>query len=59
VQSGERIVAVGLLTATDLQRLGANFSRAYPINEAPSFDELLRAIDQADRASRGDGSRGD
>ena len=45
----EFIVAVGLLTASDLQRLGSNFNRAYPIDDAPRFSELLAAIDEADR----------
>ena len=44
----ERIVAVGLLTQRDLNLLGPTFDRAWPVDEAPSFNELLRAIDQAD-----------
>ena len=49
----ERIVAVGLLTQRDLNLLGPTFERAWPIEEAPSFDELLRAIDEAEQQSRG------
>ena len=45
----ERIVAVGLLTNRDLSALGPAFDRAWPVEEAPSFNELLRAIDEADR----------
>ena len=45
----ERIVAVGLLTGHDLSLLGPAFDRAWPVEEAPSFNELLRAIDEADR----------
>jgi hypothetical protein len=45
----ERIVAVGLLTGQDLSLLGPSFDRAWPVEEAPSFSELLRAIDEADR----------
>ena len=45
----QRIVAVGLLTSTDIERLGLNFSRLYPVDEAPCFGELIRAIDKADR----------
>jgi hypothetical protein len=48
----ERIVAVGLLTKRDLSLLGPTFDRVWPIEETPSFDELLRAIDQADRDLR-------
>ena len=45
----ERIVAVGLLTKQDLNLLGPTFDRTWPVEEAPAFHELLRAIDEADR----------
>ena len=45
----ERIVAVGLLTKRELSALGPAFDRAWPVEEAPSFNELLRAIDDADQ----------
>ena len=45
----ERIVAIGLLTTRDLQLLGPAFDRVWPVEEAPAFNELLRAIDDADR----------
>lgn len=45
----DRIVAVGLLTRSDLSLLGPTFDRAWPVEEAPAFNELLRAIDTADR----------
>ena len=45
----ERIVAVGLLTKRELSVLGPAFDRAWPVEEAPSFNELLRAIDEADQ----------
>jgi hypothetical protein len=45
----DRIVAVGLLTRRDLNLLGPTFDRIWPVEEAPSFSELLRAIDEADR----------
>ena len=44
----ERIVAIGLLTKSDLSLLGPTFDRAWPVEDAPQFDELLRAIDEAD-----------
>ncbi len=47
--SHERIVAVGLLTQTELNLLGPAFTRAWPVEEAPVFEELVEAIDQADR----------
>lgn len=49
----ERIVAVGLLTRRDLNVLGPTFDRVWPVEEAPSFSELLRAIDEADRELSG------
>lgn len=53
----ERIVAVGLLTRRDLTLLGPTFERVWPVEEVPAFDELLRAIDQADRElEQADGS---
>lgn len=48
----EYIVAIGLLTRSDIDRLGASFSRLYPVAEAPGFGDLLAAIDEADRAYR-------
>ena len=51
----ERIVAVGLLTRRDLTILGPTFKRVWPVEEAPSFNELLRAIDEADGQLRVDG----
>jgi hypothetical protein len=53
----ERIVAVGLLTQRDLTLLGPAFDRAWPVEEAPAFDELLRAIDQADGEHQKTGER--
>jgi hypothetical protein len=42
------IVAIGLLTQRDLTLLGPSFTRVWPVEEAPAFAELLRAIDRAD-----------
>jgi hypothetical protein len=50
----ERIVAVGLLTRQDLNLLGPTFDRVWPVEEAPSFNELLKAIDEADRRFEGE-----
>jgi hypothetical protein len=44
----DRIIAVGLLTERDLDRLGDTFTRLWPVDEVPSFEELLAAIDEAD-----------
>jgi len=46
----DRIVAVGLLTQRDLDILGPTFDRIWPVEDAPTFTELLRAIDEADDA---------
>lgn len=48
VRDPDPVVAIGLLTARDLDLLGAGFRRAYPIEDAPCFEELLRAIDEAE-----------
>lgn len=44
----DKIVAIGLLTQRDLGLLGPAFDRAWPVDRAPRFEDLLRAIDQAD-----------
>ena len=49
LQQQDRIVAVGLLTERDVKILGPAFDRIWPVEDAPSFTELLRAIDDADR----------
>ena len=45
----ECIVAIGLLTREDLALLGPQFERAYPVDQAPCFGELIHAIDEAER----------
>ncbi len=49
MENGERIIAIGLLTQHDLDLLGAGFRRAFRAEDTPSFDELLKAIDVAER----------
>jgi len=48
----ERIVAIGLLTKTDLERLGETFDRLWPLDDCSDFSELLRAIDEAEERQR-------
>jgi hypothetical protein len=48
----QRIVAVGLLTQSELNALGQSFDRAWPITETLCFNALLHAIDVADRDFR-------
>jgi hypothetical protein len=50
VTEPEPVVAIGLLTARDLDLLGSGFRRAFPIDDESCFDELLRAIDAAEDA---------
>jgi len=45
----ERIVAVGLLTQREVELLGHGFSRLWPVDDTPCFQDLLQAIDDADR----------
>ena len=48
-EEDEAIYAVALLTRSELTSLGPAFSRAWPVEQAPCFGELLAAIDDADR----------
>ena len=47
----EHIVAIGLLTNRDLERLGSGFKRCFPVSDDGKFEDLLRAIDEADAAA--------
>ena len=50
-----QIIAIGLLTQRDLDILGRRFDRAFPIDDELVFEDLLRAIDEADRAMQAGG----
>ena len=39
------IVAVGLLSARDLERLGTGFTRAYPVEDAHGFADVLAKLE--------------
>ena len=56
-EEDQAIYAVALLTRSELTSLGPAFERAWPVEKAPCFGELLAAIDDADRSfwRRGDG----
>jgi hypothetical protein len=43
------VVAIGLLTRRDLDALGDGFRRMIPLEGAGEFDDLLAAIDEAER----------
>lgn len=45
----DRIVAVGLLTRSEVTLLGAQLSRLYPVKDDSKFADLIEAIDDADR----------
>ena len=53
-----RIVAVGLLTEQELTLLGPTFTRLWPVENAPAFDDLIRAIDEADQTMMHERNRG-
>jgi len=42
------IVAVGLLSARDLERLGSSFTRVYPVENADSFADVLAKLEAID-----------
>lgn len=52
----DKILAIGPCNARDLERLGAGLSRAYPVDQGLCFDDLLIAIDNADRSWGGAGT---
>ena len=52
----QRIVAVGLLTQRNLDVLGDGLKQSWPVEEAPIFSQLLRAIDEADERLRSSSS---
>jgi hypothetical protein len=47
-----QIVAIGLLTQRELDLLGQGFDRAFPVDDTLVFEDLLRAIDEADQRLR-------
>ncbi len=54
-----QIVAIGLLTRRDLGLLGRGFDRAFPVDPTPCFEDLLRAIDDAERKLQRCGGSGE
>jgi hypothetical protein len=45
----ERIVAVSLLTHSELDRYGSSLKKVFPVENSPCFTELLSLIEDADR----------
>ena len=52
MESPQRIIAVGLLTAHDLSVLGQGFRRLYKLDEGHDFAEVLARIDAAEKDYR-------
>jgi hypothetical protein len=50
--SDDDIIAVGLLTKRDVRLLGPTFDRLWPLENSAEFDDLLQAIDEAERRQR-------
>jgi hypothetical protein len=50
----DQIVAVALLTAENLRTFGSCLKKVYPIDQAPAFEDLIRALDEADQQDRRD-----
>lgn len=48
----EPIVAVAFLTQANLTAVGNNLKRIYPIDDISPFEDLLTALDKADRKMR-------
>jgi len=44
----EPVVAVALLTREELDLIGPTLERVWPVEQVPGFEDLLRAIDEAD-----------
>lgn len=51
----DRIVAVGLLTQGDLDRLGTGFRNVIPVKRDTMFDDLLAQLDQIEVQQKPDG----
>jgi hypothetical protein len=47
--SRQRIVAVAVLTEENLQRMGSTLATVFPVENEPQLEDLLSAIDEADR----------
>ncbi len=45
----EKIIAVSLLTQSELDRYGSGLKKVFRVEDTSCFGELLDAIDQADR----------
>lgn len=53
----ERITCAGTSSRCGAELIGVALDRLWPVEEAPHFDPLLRAIDHADEKFRRSGIR--
>lgn len=53
--STERVVSVGFLTQSDLDRLGSGFTRHFPVPEDDVFADLLDQLDRIEATPLGNG----
>jgi hypothetical protein len=53
----DRINPAGAATRCEVERLSLALGQLWPVEEAPHFDQLLRAIDDADLGLRRSESR--
>ncbi len=54
VADRERVIVLRWLTRHNAELLGPTLDHAYAIDESPCFDEVLMAIDEAERQVWGD-----
>lgn len=47
--SDDKIVAVGLLTQTNLRMLGSSLKKVIPVTDDDRFVEILRDLDEMER----------
>jgi hypothetical protein len=53
--AAERIVSIGFLSARDLERLGATFTKHIPVPDDDIFVDLLAQLDRAEAVPAGEG----
>jgi hypothetical protein len=49
VVASDPVVALVLLSQSEMERYGSALKQVFPVSETPCFGELLRLIDEADR----------
>ena len=49
----DKVVAIGLLTRSNLQMLGSSLKHVIPVSDDDRFEDILKALDESDM-SRGE-----